>query len=448
MRKVKITETILRDGHQSLMATRMKTEDMVPVAEKLDQVGFASLEAWGGATFDTCMRFLNEDPWERLRTLKKLIKNTPLQMLLRGQNLLGYRHYADDVVEKFVQKSIENGIDIIRIFDALNDLRNMELAIKATKKYGGHAQGCIVYTNSPVHNIEKYLETARGLKEIGVDSLCIKDMAGLMTPHMATQLVSAIKREVGLPLQLHCHYTSGLAAVTYMKGIEAGADGIDTVFSSFGLGSSQPATETMVAILNEYPEFNTGIDLPLLSEINRHFADVRNKDENKGLFVTTHIDPEVLVYQIPGGMLSNLRNQLKQSNMSDKFAEVLFEVPRVKEELGHPPLVTPMSQIVGTQAVINIKTGKRYMIKSKEIKDYLRGLYGTAPGPISEEFRKSIIGNEEPITYRPADKIPPAFEQTKAEIGDLARSDEDVLSYILFPEIAQNFLKKRNEGQL
>lgn len=444
MSKVKITETILRDGHQSLMATRMRTEDMLPVAEQLDQVGFASLEAWGGATFDTCMRFLNEDPWERLRALKSKIKNTPLQMLLRGQNLLGYRHYPDDVVEKFVQKSIENGIDIIRIFDALNDLRNMEGAIKATKKYGGHAQGCLVYTISPVHNIEKYLETARGLRDFGVDSLCIKDMAGLLTPQMAYELVGAIKKEINLPLQLHCHYTSGLAAVTYMKGIEAGADGIDTAFSSFALGSSQPATETMVAILNEMPEYNPGLDLAMLSQINRHFLTVRNKEENKALFGTTHIDPEVLVYQIPGGMLSNLRNQLKQQNMLDKAAEVFVEVPRVKEELGHPPLVTPMSQIVGTQAVLNIKTGRRYMIKSKEIKDYLKGLYGTAPGPISDEFRKSIIGNEQPITHRYADDLAPAFEKTKAEIGDLAKSEEDVLSYILFPEIAQNFLKNRN----
>lgn len=438
---MKITETVLRDGHQSLMATRMRTEDMLPVAAELDEVGYASLEVWGGATFDSCLRFLNEDPWERLRSLKKVIKKTPLQMLLRGQNLLGYRHYPDDVVERFVKKSVENGIDIIRIFDALNDVRNLEVAIRATKEAGAHAQGCIVYTTSPVHDISMYLELAHKLKDMGVDSICIKDMAGLLTPQVAYELVSRIKKEIDLPLQLHCHYTSGLAAVTYMKAIEAGVDIIDTAFSSFALSTSQPATETMVAILAE-TEYDTGIDLEKVSMLNRHFKDVKKKREE--FVAVSGIDPEVLVYQIPGGMLSNLRNALRQQKMLDKYEEVLKEVPRIREELGYPPLVTPMSQIVGTQAVFNVITGKRYQVKSKEIKDYVKGLYGKSPGPISEEFRKQIIGDEEPITCRPADLLSPIYEKKAEEIKDLARSEEDVLSYILFPEPALNFFKKRN----
>ncbi|AZR72467.1 oxaloacetate decarboxylase [Anoxybacter fermentans] len=440
-KQVKITETVLRDGHQSLMATRMRTEDMLPVAAELDEVGYASLEVWGGATFDSCLRFLNEDPWERLRSLKKVIKKTPLQMLLRGQNLLGYRHYPDDVVERFVKKSVENGIDIIRIFDALNDVRNLEVAIRATKEAGAHAQGCIVYTTSPVHDISMYLELAHKLKDMGVDSICIKDMAGLLTPQVAYELVSRIKKEIDLPLQLHCHYTSGLAAVTYMKAIEAGVDIIDTAFSSFALSTSQPATETMVAILAE-TEYDTGIDLEKVSMLNRHFKDVKKKREE--FVAVSGIDPEVLVYQIPGGMLSNLRNALRQQKMLDKYEEVLKEVPRIREELGYPPLVTPMSQIVGTQAVFNVITGKRYQVKSKEIKDYVKGLYGKSPGPISEEFRKQIIGDEEPITCRPADLLSPIYEKKAEEIKDLARSEEDVLSYILFPEPALNFFKKRN----
>lgn len=441
MRKpVQITETVLRDGHQSLMATRMKTEDMMPVAEAMDQVGYASIECWGGATFDTCMRFLNEDPWERLRTLKKTIKNTPLQMLLRGQNLLGYRHYSDDVVERFVKKSVENGIDIVRIFDALNDLRNMEVSIRATKEAGAHAQGCIVYTVSPVHDIPKYLEIARGLRDLGVDSICIKDMAGLLTPTVAYDLIQAIKKEMNLPIQMHSHYTSGLAAVMYLKAIEAGADGIDTALSSFALNTSQPATETMVAILAE-TSYDTEIDLNKITEINRHFLKVKKLHEE--FFVVSGIDPEVLVYQIPGGMLSNLRNALRQQNMLDKYDQVLQEVPRIKAELGHPPLVTPMSQIVGTQAVFNVVTPKRYAVKSKEIKDYLKGQYGKEPGPISDAFRREIIGDEEVITCRPADLLEPTYEVLKKDVEGLARTEEDVLSYILFPEVAPTFLKKK-----
>ncbi len=442
-KRVKITETVLRDGHQSLMATRMKTEDMLSVAEAMDEVGYFSLEVWGGATFDSCLRFLNEDPWERLRALKRNIKKTPLQMLLRGQNLLGYRHYPDEIVERFVKKSVENGIDIIRIFDALNDIRNLELAIKVTKEAGAHAQGCLVYTTSPVHNIPAYLDLARKLKDLGVDSICIKDMAGLLTPMTAYKLVKKIKEEMpDMPVQLHCHYTSGLAAVTYMKAVEAGADVIDCALSSFALATSQPATETMVAILNE-TEYNTGIDLGKVSAINKHFKEVREL-RKEFLAAGSGIDPEVLVYQIPGGMLSNLRNALRQQKMLHKYPEVLVEVPKIKEELGHPPLVTPMSQIVGTQAVFNVITGERYKIKSKEIKDYVKGMYGQAPGKISEEFKKMIIGDEKEIQGRYADQLSPIYDEKAAEIKDLAKSEEDVLSYILFPEPALAFLKKRN----
>lgn len=440
-RPVKITETVLRDGHQSLMATRMRTEDMLPVATAMDEVGYASMEVWGGATFDSCLRFLNEDPWERLRSLKKAIKKTPLQMLLRGQNILGYRHYPDDVVEKFVMKSVENGIDIIRIFDALNDVRNLQVAIKATKKANAHAQGCIVYTTSPVHDIPMYLELARKLRDMGVDSICLKDMAGLLTPMTAFELVRQIKAEIDLPLQLHCHYTSGLAAVTYMKAVEAGVDIIDTALSSFALSTSQPATETTVAMLAE-TQYATGLDLSKISTINHHFKDVKKVREE--FVAVSGIDPEVLVYQIPGGMLSNLRNALRQQKMLDKYPQVLEEVPRIKAELGHPPLVTPMSQIVGTQAVFNVITGERYKVKSKEIKDYIKGQYGKPPGVISTEFRKNIIGDEEPINERPADLLSAIYEEKAEEIKDWARSEEDVLSYILFPEPAMAFFKNRD----
>lgn len=435
-----ITDTIFRDAHQSLMATRMKTEDMLAVAEDIDKVGFYSLEVWGGATFDTCLRYLNEDPWWRLRELKKRIKKTPLQMLLRGQNLLGYRHYPDDVVEEFVKKSIENGIDIIRIFDALNDVRNMELSIKATKKYGGHAQASVVYTESPVHDVKHYVKTAKELQELGADSLCIKDMAGLLSPYGACELISELKKEIDIPIQLHSHYTSGMASMTYLKAIEAGVDVIDTSLSVLALSTSQPPTETMVGVLKGTP-YDTGLDIELLTKINR---ELRGRiDKYKSTFSFHGADPEVMIYQIPGGMLSNLRAQMKLQNMSDKFEDVLKEVPRVREELGYPPLVTPMSQIVGTQAVFNVITGERYAIKSKEIKDYLKGLYGRPPGPISEEFRRSIIGDEEVIKCRPADLLTPRLKEARKEIEGYMKEEEDVLTYILFPEVALEFFKKR-----
>lgn len=439
-RRTGITDTIFRDAHQSLMATRMKTEDMLAIAEELDGVGFHSLEVWGGATFDSCLRFLNEDPWQRLRDLKKHIKNTPLQMLLRGQNLLGYRHYPDDVVEEFVKKSIENGIDIIRIFDALNDVRNMELAIKATKKYGGHAQASVVYTKSPVHDVQHYVKTAKELKAMGADSLCIKDMAGLLAPYDACELVSELKKAVNIPIQLHSHYTSGMASMTYLKAVEAGVDVIDTSLSVLSQSTSQPPTETMVGVLRGTP-YDTGLDVQSLIKINR---ELKARMDKYSETLSFHVsDPEVLIYQVPGGMLSNLRNQMRLQNMSDKFEDVLMEVPRIREELGYPPLVTPMSQIVGTQAVFNVLTGQRYGIKSKEIKDYLKGLYGRSPGPISEDFRRSIIGDEEVITYRYADSLPPRLEEARQEIEEYITQDEDVLTYILFPEAAMEFFKKR-----
>jgi len=442
-RKVGITETILRDAHQSLMATRMKTEDMLSVAEKLDKVGYHSLEAWGGATFDTCLRFLNEDPWERLRLLKTRIKNTPLQMLLRGQNLLGYNHYPDDVVRKFCEKAVENGIDIVRIFDALNDPRNLEVAIKATKDAGGHAQACIVYTLSPVHDMDSYVRLARELKRMGADSICIKDMAGLLSPAKAAELVPRLKEETKLPVQLHSHYTSGMAAMTYLKGIEAGCDVIDTALSPFAFGSSQPATEVMVAVLSE-TEFDTGLDLRLLKELADHFEQV--KKANPEYVAPLKMSPEALVYQIPGGMLSNLRSQLSAQGLLDKWDAVLEEVPRVRAESGYPPLVTPTSQIVGTQAVLNVVTGQRYAIKSKEFKEYLRGMYGQPPGPIDEDFRRSIIGDEEVITVRPADLLEPRLEKAEQEIKQYITKEEDILTYVLFPEYALAFFKRRQEA--
>jgi len=442
-RKVGITETILRDVHQSLMATRMKTEDMLSVAEKLDKVGYHSLEAWGGATFDTCLRFLNEDPWERLRLLKTRIKNTPLQMLLRGQNLLGYNHYPDDVVRKFCEKAVENGIDIVRIFDALNDPRNLEVAIKATKDAGGHAQACIVYTLSPVHDMDSYVRLARELKRMGADSICIKDMAGLLSPAKAAELVPRLKEETKLPVQLHSHYTSGMAAMTYLKGIEAGCDVIDTALSPFAFGSSQPATEVMVAVLSE-TEFDTGLDLRLLKELADHFEQV--KKANPEYVAPLKMSPEALVYQIPGGMLSNLRSQLSAQGLLDKWDAVLEEVPRVRAESGYPPLVTPTSQIVGTQAVLNVVTGQRYAIKSKEFKEYLRGMYGQPPGPIDEDFRRSIIGDEEVITVRPADLLEPRLEKAEQEIKQYITKEEDILTYVLFPEYALAFFKRRQEA--
>lgn len=442
--KLKITETVFRDAHQSLLATRMKTEDMLPIAEKMDQVGYHSLEMWGGATFDSCLRFLNEDPWERLRSIRKVVKNTKLQMLLRGQNLLGYKHYADDVVSEFVKKSIYNGIDIIRIFDALNDLRNLETTLKVTNKEGGHAQCAISYTISPVHNLQYYVDKAKEMENLGANSICIKDMSGILTPYVAYDLVKQLKQAVKIPIDLHTHYSSGIASMTYLKAIEAGVDIIDTAISPLALGTSQPPTEPIVAALKDTP-YDTGMNLELLSEIADYFRPLRDKYLKEGLIdpKVLGVDANTLIYQVPGGMLSNLISQLKQQNKLDKFEEVLAEVPRVREDLGFPPLVTPMSQMVGTQAVFNVIMGERYKMVPKEIKDYVGGLYGQPTIPIKEEIQKAIIGNKELITDRPANHISPQLESLKNEMKEYMEQEEDVLSYALFPQVAMNFFKQR-----
>ncbi|MGD8401378.1 MAG: oxaloacetate decarboxylase subunit alpha [Bacillota bacterium] len=439
-RPVRITETVFRDAHQSLWATRMKTEEMMAVAEAIDEIGYHSLEAWGGATFDSCLRFLNEDPWVRLRRLKAVIRKTPLQMLLRGQNILGYRHYPDEVVREFCHRAVENGIGIIRIFDAVNDLRNMEVAIKASKEAGAHVQGTVVYTISPVHDIAAYVKLAQELKELGVDSICIKDMAGLLKPYVAEELITKLKVAVDLPLQLHAHYTSGLASMTYLKAIEAGLDVIDTAISALALGTSQPPTESMVAALQDTP-YDTGLDLNKLAPINQHFKEV--KKNYTTIQAPVQVDTAVLSYQIPGGMISNLRNQLVGQNAAHRYDEVLAEVPQVRKELGYPPLVTPTSQIVGTQAVLNVLTGKRYSVVPKEIRDYVKGMYGRPPAPIDPEIQKLIIGDEAPITHRPADDLPPMLDQARKEIIPYYQQEEDVLSYVLFPEVALEFFKQR-----
>ena len=444
MAKIKITETALRDGHQSLIATRMRTDEMLPIIELMDKVGYHSLEMWGGATFDSCLRFLDEDPWERLRLIKSKLKNTKLQMLLRGQNILGYKNYADDVVEEFVRLSIKNGIDIIRIFDALNDLRNLETAVKATKKYGGHAQGTVVYTISPIHNIELYVELAKKVQEMGCDSLCIKDMSGILTPYYGYDLIKALKEHITIPIQLHTHFTSGMTDMTYLKAVEAGVDIIDTAMSPFGLGTSQPPTEPMVATLKG-TEYDTGLDLELLCEIAEHFKTIREKYMASGVLNPSvfNVDTNVLSYQVPGGMLSNLMSQLKQSNSMDKYNDVLKEIPRVREDLGYPPLVTPSSQFVGTQAVFNVMSGSRYKMIPNEIKDYVKGKYGKPSVPISEEIKKIIIGDEEVITCRPADLMEPQLETLKQEMTEYYEQEEDVLSYALFPPVALKFFKDR-----
>ena len=443
-KKVKITETILRDAHQSLVATRMTTDEMLPAIEMLDKVGYHSLEAWGGATFDAALRFLNEDPWERLRKIKSKAKNTPLQMLFRGQNILGYRHYADDVVEYFVQKSIANGIDIIRIFDALNDVRNLQTAINATKKEGGHVQAAISYTISLVHDIPFFVNLAKEYENCGADSICIKDMAGLLVPYEAEKLVKELKKTVNIPIQLHTHYTSGVASMTYLKAIEAGVDVVDCALSPLALGTSQPATEPLVKTL-EGTEYDTGIDLELLTEIADYFKPMREKYLASGLLNTKvlGVDINTLKYQVPGGMLSNLVSQLKQQNAEDKFEEVLKEIPRVREDLGWLPLVTPTSQIVGTQAVLNVLMGERYKMVSKETKGIVKGEYGRTPVAISEEFRKKIIGDEEPITCRPADLLKPELEDMKKKCAEWIEQDEDVLSYALFDQVATKYFEYR-----
>lgn len=448
MAKVKITETVLRDAHQSLIATRMTTAEMLPILEKLDQVGYHSIECWGGATFDACLRFLNEDPWERLRTLKKHMPHTKLQMLFRGQNMLGYRHYADDVVQYFVQKSVANGIDVIRIFDALNDIRNLKTAIDAAKKEGAHTQVAISYTLGDVFTEEYYVKYAKQIEEAGADSICIKDMAALLTPYATERLVKALKANVKLPIQLHTHYTSGLASMCLLKGIEAGADVIDTAMSPLALGTSHAPTESMVAALQGTP-YDTGLDLMLLTEIRSYFMELRQKYLDSGLLdpKMLAVDANALIYQVPGGMLSNLLSQLKQAGKEDKLNEVLQEVPRVRKDAGYPPLVTPTSQIVGTQAVFNVIMGERYKTVTREFKGIVRGEYGRTPVPIDPAFRKKIIGDEKPIDCRPADLLEPELDKIRKECAEWITQDEDVLSYAQFGQVAVKFFERRRNQQ-
>ncbi len=443
-KKVKITDTSLRDAHQSLLATRMRLVEMLPVLDLMEQVGYHSLEVWGGATFDSCMRYLDEDPWERLRQLRKGLKKTKLQMLLRGQNILGYRHYPDDVLVEFVKKAVANGIDIIRIFDALNDLRNMEKAIDATKQEGAHAQGTISYTISPFHDNDYFVKIGSELKDMGADSLCIKDMAGLISPFNSFTLVKRLKEEVGLPVQLHCHYTSGMASMAYIKAVEAGVDVIDTATAPLSMGTSQPATDTLVAALKDSP-YDTGLDLDLLTKVSDYFSEISCDYEIPRNVMG--VDTNVLSYQIPGGMISNLASQLAESKATHLLKDVLAEVPKVRADLGYPPLVTPSSQIVGTQAVVNVLTGERYKMVLTEVKNYVRGLYGKPPGETSAELRKIVLKEEAPITGRPADLLEPQLEQAKSEIADYIEQEEDVLSYIIFPNVALDFFKRR-KGEL
>ncbi len=448
-KQIKITETALRDAHQSLLATRMPTSDMLPILEKMDKIGFYSLECWGGATFDSCLRFLNEDPWVRLRTIKDKCKNTKLQMLFRGQNMLGYRHYADDVLEYFVERSVANGIDILRIFDALNDIKNLQSAIKAAKKEGAEVQVAISYTTGPVFTDEYYVDYAKRIAEAGADTICIKDMAALLTPYKTEALVKAIKGAVDLPVQIHTHYTSGLASMCLLKGIEAGADMIDTAISPLALGTSHAPTESMVAAL-QGTEYDTGLDLVALTEIRDYFMTLRDKYIKSGLIDPQMLatDANALIYQVPGGMLSNLLSQLKQAGKEDKLTEVLMEVPRVREDSGYPPLVTPTSQIVGTQAVFNVIAGERYKMCTNEFKDMVAGKYGTTPMPISDDFRKKIIGDAKPVTCRPADLIAPELEKLKAEAAQYVQQEEDVLSYAMFPKVSVDFFEKRRQAQV
>ncbi|MWV10753.1 sodium-extruding oxaloacetate decarboxylase subunit alpha [Pseudomonas sp. R-28-1W-6] len=445
-KKITVTDTILRDAHQSIIATRMRTEDMLPICDKLDQVGYWSLEVWGGATFDACVRFLKEDPWERLRKLKAALPNTRLQMLLRGQNLLGYRHYSDDVVRAFVAKAAVNGIDVFRIFDAMNDVRNLRVAIEAVKAAGKHAQGTLSYTTSPVHTVAAYVEQAKAMQAMGIDSIAIKDMAGLLTPYAAAELVKALKAEIDLPVFVHSHDTAGLGAMCQLKAIEAGADHIDTAISSFAWGTSHPGTESMVAALKG-SEYDTGLDLALLQEIGLYFYAVRKKyHQFESEF--TAVDTRVQVNQVPGGMMSNLANQLKEQGALHRINEVFAEIPRVREDLGFPPLVTPTSQIVGTQAVFNVLAGERYKTITNEVKLYLQGRYGKAPGKINEHLRFQAIGSEDVIDVRPADLIKPELAKLREEIGALAKSEEDVLTYAMFPDIGRKFLEERAAGTL
>ena len=449
MASVKITETILRDAHQSLIATRMSTEQMLPILEKLDDIGYHSLECWGGATFDACLRFLNEDPWERLRTIREHCPKTKLQMLFRGQNMLGYRHYADDVVEYLVQKSVANGIDILRIFDALNDPRNLTTAINAAKKEKAHVQAAISYTTGPVFDIEYYTKYAKHLEEIGADSICVKDMAGLLTPYGTYDLVKALKETVKVPIQVHSHYTSGLASMVLMKAVEAGADVVDTALSPLAMGTSHPATESMVAAFSG-TDYDTGLDIEKIDEISKHFAALKEEYLASGLLSTKvmGVDAKALIYQVPGGMLSNLVSQLKQAGKEEKLTEVLEEVPKVRADCGYPPLVTPSSQIVGTQAVYNVIMGERYKMVTNEFKGLVRGEYGHTPLPIDDEFRKKIIGDDEPIDCRPADKIEPELEKLREEVKPWSEQEEDVLSYAQFGQVAVKFFEQRRNKKL
>jgi oxaloacetate decarboxylase alpha subunit len=445
--KLRITDTTLRDGHQSLWATRMRTEDIMNIIDTIDKVGYYSLEVWGGATFDVCLRFLRENPWERLRLIKSRAKNTPLQMLLRGQNIVGYKNYSDDLVDRFVATAHENGIDIFRIFDALNDSRNLESAIKAVKKYGAHAQGSLSYTISPVHTIKKYVSDAKEQVSMGIDSLCIKDMAGLLSPTMSYNLVKALKDELDIPIQVHCHATSGMSETTYLEAVRAGAGAVDCAISSMAGFSSQPPVETIHAIFDE-TEFDVDLDLNALRKVNKYFADL-TPQRSKGRGYEPIIDSEILVHQIPGGMISNFRSQLEQQGAIEKLPEALEEVTRVRKDLGYPPLVTPTSQIVGTQAVMNVLTGERYKVVPQEVKNYVKGMYGRSPAPIEKKFIKQILGDEKPIDHRPADDLEPMLPNATKNVAnpELIETEEDILSYCLFPEVSMEYFKWRAQSE-
>lgn len=441
--KIEITETVLRDAHQSLLATRMRTEDMLPIADKLDRVGYWSLETWGGATFDACLRYLNESPWDRLRKLRAAMPKTRFQMLVRGQNVVGYRNYPDDIVQAFIQRAADSGMDVFRIFDAMNDIRNMKTAIEAALKAGKLVEGTVCYTISPVHSVDYFLRVAEKLADLGVQMICLKDMGGLLAPYVAAELVRKIKSRIPLPLHLHSHCTAGLAPMSYMMAIEAGVDIIDTALAPLSQGTSQPATEQMVAALAGTPR-DTGLDLGLLSEIADYFTEVRRKYAQFESPVNNQIKTDVLISQIPGGMLSNLVAQLRQQNAEGKLEAVLAEMPHVRKDLGYPPLVTPTSQICGSQAALNVMTGKRYSVVATETKNYVMGLYGEAPGPISDEIKKKVLGKKEPITCRPADLLKPGLDEARKELDGVATSEDDLLSYALFPEIARDYFLWRD----
>lgn len=452
MKKFKITETCLRDGHQSLMATRLTTDEILPILHKMDSAGYHALEVWGGATFDSCIRYLNEDPWDRLRRIRENVKNTKLQMLFRGQNILGYRHYADDVVEKFIYKSLENGIDIIRIFDALNDLRNLKTSIDATRRYGGHLQVAMSYSVSPVHTHDYYINLSKQIEEMGAHSICIKDMSGILLPYNGYELIREIKNNISIPLELHTHSTCGIGEMLYLKAIEAGADIVDTAISTLGGGTSQPPTESMVRTFMG-SEYRCDVNYDVLRDIADYFKPIREKYLKDGILSpkSYFINPQIIETQLPGGMISNMINQMKAQGVEDKFEDVLKEIPKVRKDLGYPPLVTPLSQMVGTQAVMNILSGEQYKMISKEIKDYVKGLYGCPPYEISKELKDKILKDGEEITCRPADLIEDEFLKIKEESLDFAKSDEDVLSYILFPQISKKFLEKKynqNDNQV